>query len=128
MGWGGRGNANTYIYRADEVFIAHEDIGHGKTKDYSEDPGTDKALDGLFGGELDELGAAKGDAADVCKDIVGDDERCWQEEPNHSFEDVVHYEMCLDDNQVEGHVCPGELGELKAVVPLLKRADEEYEA
>lgn len=128
MGWGGGGNANTYIYRADEIFIAHEDIGHGKTENYSEDPGADKAFDGLFGGELDELGAAKCDATDVCKDIIGDDERCWQEEPNHSFEDVVHYEMCLDDNQVEGHVCPGELGELKAVVPLLKRADEEYEA
>lgn len=125
---GGGGSADTYIYRADEILVAHEDIGHGKTEDYSEDPGADKAFDGLFGGELDELCAAKCDAADVCKDVVGDDERGWQEEPNHAFEDVVHYEMCLDDNQVERHVCPGELGELEAVVSLLKRADEEYEA
>lgn len=72
--------------------------------------------------------ATKCDAADVGKDVVGDDEGGWQEEPNHAFEDVVHDEMGLEDNQVECHVCPGELGELKAVVTLLKRADEEYEA
>ena len=72
--------------------------------------------------------AAKCDAADVGEDVVGYDEGGWKEEPNHAFEDVVHYKMCLDDNKVEGHMCPGELGELKAVVTLLKRANEEYEA
>lgn len=126
---GGRGwDVNTYIYRADEVLVAHEDIGHGESEDNSEDPGADEAFDGLFGRELDELCAAKCDAADVGEDVVGDDERGWQKEPNHTFKDVVHNEMCLDDNQVEGHVSPGELGELKAVVTLLKRADEEYKA
>jgi hypothetical protein len=34
----------------------------------------------------------------------------------------------LHDNQVEGHVCPCELGKLESVVAGLERGDEEDEA
>lgn len=36
--------------------------------------------------------------------------------------------MSLDDNEVESHVCPCELGELELVVTLLEGADKEDEA
>lgn len=74
------------------------------------------------------MGAPKGDAADVGEDVVGDDQGSRQEEPDHAFEDAVHDEVCLDIDEVESHVGPGELGELEAIVPLLQRTDEENEA
>lgn len=67
-----RGNA--YVDWTDEIFVAHQDVGHGEAEDYGQDPGAHKAFDGLFGGELDQLRAAEGDAADVGEDIVGDDQ------------------------------------------------------
>jgi len=87
-----------------------------------------RTFDGLFRAELDELGAAKGNAADVGEYVVGDDQHDGQEEPDHSLEDVVHDEVRLYHDQVESHVCPGELRELELVVPLLQRANEEDES
>ena len=74
------------------------------------------------------MSAAECNATDVGKDVVGDDKGGGKEEPDHAFEDVVHYKMRLDDNKVERHMSPGELCELKAVVPLLERGDEKDEA
>ena len=112
---------------ADEVLVAHQDVGHEEAEDDGADPGADEALDGFLGGELDELGAAEGDAADVGEDVVGDDEADGEEEPDHAFEDVVHDEVGLNHDQVEGHVCPAELGELEAIVAFLQGANEEDE-
>ena len=36
--------------------------------------------------------------------------------------------MGLYHDQVESHVCPGELGELESIMAFLKRANEEHEA
>lgn len=116
------------IDRADEVFVSHEDICHEEAEDDGANPGADEAFDGFLGGQLDELGTAKGDAADVGEDVIGDDQADGEEEPDHAFEDVVHDEMGLYHDQVESHVCPAELGELEAVVALFKGADEEDEA
>ncbi len=116
------------VDRADEVFVAHEDVCHEEAEDDGADPGADEAFDGFFRGELDELGAAEGDAADVGEDVVCDDEADGEEEPDHAFEDVVHDEVGLHDYEVEGHVRPAELGELEAVVAFFERADEEDEA
>ena len=82
----------------------------------------------LLGADLDQLCASKSDTADVREDIVRDDQADRQEEPDHALEDVVHDEVRLHDNQVESHVSPSELSELKLVVTLLKRANEEHEA
>ena len=57
----------------DEVLVSHHEVREGIAEDDSEEPGSDKTLDGLFGRELDELGAAEGDAADVGEDVVCDD-------------------------------------------------------
>ena len=73
------------------------------------------------------MGTAKGDATDVGENIIGDDQGCWEEEPDHTLEDVVHDEMGLYDYEVEGHVRPGELGELEAVVAFFKGGDKENE-
>ena len=87
-----------------------------------------RTFDGLLGADLDQLCATESDTADVREDIVGDNQADRQEEPDHALEDVVHDEVRLHDNQVESHVSPGELGELKLVVTLLERTNEEDEA
>jgi hypothetical protein len=118
----------TYIDGTDKVLVSHEYVRHGEAEDDGQDPCADEAFDCFLGRELDELGAAEGDAADVGEDVIGDDEGDGQEEPDHAFEDVVHDKVGLYHDQVEGHVRPGELGELESVVALLQRADEEHEA
>lgn len=74
------------------------------------------------------MSATESDATDVGEDVVGDDKGDGKEEPNHAFEDVVHYKVCLDVDQVQGHMRPCKLGELEPVMPLLERTDEENEA
>lgn len=113
---------------ADEVLVLHEDAGQQEGPDEGAEPGAGETLDGLLGGQLDELGAAEGDAADVGEDVVGDDERGGEEEPDHALEDVVHGEVGLDDDEVQGHVRPGEVGELELEVAGAQVGDEEYEA
>jgi hypothetical protein len=39
---------HTYIYRADEIFIPHQDIGHPNAKEYSEHPSSNEPLHGLL--------------------------------------------------------------------------------
>lgn len=113
---------------ADEVLGAHQDVGqHGAPED-GHDPGADEALNRLLGGELDQLCLAEGDAAYVGEDVVADDERGGQEEPEHALEDIVHDEVGLDDDEVEGHVRPGKVGELELEVAGLEVGDEEDEA
>lgn len=114
-----------YIYWADEVLVPHQYVRHGKSEDDRTDPRSNETLNSLLRRKLDELGTTKGNATDVSEDIVGDNQGCWEEEPDHPLENVVHYEMGLYDDQVESHVCPGELGELEAVVAFLERANKE---
>ena len=66
----------------------------------------------------------EGDATDVREDVIGNDKGGGKKEPNHAFEDVIHYEMCLNVDEDESHVRPCELGELKAVMALLQGTDE----
>lgn len=122
------GMAQTYIDRADKVRVAAEQISHSEAEDDCKDPSAEETLDSLFGADLDELGAAKSDAADVGKDVVCNDQRGGQEEPDHALENVVHDKVGLDDNQVQGHVGPCKLGKLKLVVALLERHDKEDKA
>lgn len=120
IGGEGREEGNvTYVDGTDEVLVSHEYVRHGEAEDNGQDPCADEAFDCFLGRELDELGAAEGDTADVGEYVVGDDEGDGEEEPDHAFEDVVHDEVGLDHDQVEGHVRPGELGKLKSIVALL---------
>lgn len=115
------------VNRAGEVLVAHQDVGHEVAEDDGEDPRSDKSFDCLLRRNLDQLGPAKRDAADIGEDIVRDHKRCGQEEPNHAFEHIVHDEVRLDYDQIESHMSPGKLGELEPIVPLLQRANEEDE-
>jgi hypothetical protein len=85
-------------------------------------------FDGLLRADLDQLSAAECDTANVCEDVVGDDQADWQEEPDHALKDVVHDEVRLYDDEVESHVSPSELSKLELVVALLERTNEEDEA
>jgi len=116
------------VDRTDEVFVAHQDVGEAKTKDERADPSSHKAFDRLFRRQFDELCAAKGDATEVGKDVVGDDQGGRKEEPDHPLKHVVHHEMCLHHDQIQGHMRPRELGKLESVVPLFERTHEEDEA
>lgn len=116
------------IDRADEVLVAHQNIGHEVTKNNGANPCPKETLHGLLGGQLDELGASESDTADISEDIIRDNQRGRQEEPDHSLEDVVHHKVRLHDDQIQCHVGPGELGELEPVVTLLQRSHEENEA
>lgn len=135
------------VNRANEVLRSHEDVGEEEAQENGTDPCANKScelvsmyakiktskpllhtFDSFLGAELDQLCPAKSNSANVCKDIIDDDQADGQEEPDHAFEDVVHDEMCLDHNQVEGHMSPGILCELEFVVAFLQRANEEYEA
>lgn len=118
----------TYSDRADEVARASENVGKNDAKENGHDPSAHEALNRLLRRDLDELSPAKGDAADIGPDIVGDDERGGQEEPNKPFKDVVHDEVRLHDDEVKRHMRPGELRELELVVASLEGRDKENEA
>lgn len=92
------------------------------------DPGAQETLHRLLRGQLNQLGAAKSDAADVGEDVVGDDEGGGEEEPDQAIEDVVHNKVRLADDQEQCHVRPDELGELELEVAALEGANEEDEA
>lgn len=118
----------TYIYRADEVFVPHEYISHAEAEDDGANPCPDESLHSLFGGQLDELRTAESNPTDVGENVVRDDQGGWKEKPDHALEDVVHDKVGLDDYKVERHMSPSELGELEAIVALLKGANEEDKA
>ena len=116
------------INRADEVIIPHQQIRHSHSKHDREDPCSNETLNGLLWRQLNKLGTTECNSTEVGENVVTDYQRDGQEEPNHAFEDVVHYEVGLHDDEIQGHVCPGELGELEAVVTGLEGGDKEDEA
>lgn len=116
------------IDRADEVLGSHHDVGKKHAKNNRHDPSSNETLDRLLWGKLDQLGATKSNAANVGKNIVGDDQSGRQEKPNHALKNVVHDEMSLHYNKVEGHVGPGKVGELELVVAGLQRSNKKDEA
>lgn len=118
----------THIDGANKVFGAHQNVNQQEGEQDGHDPSTDESFNSLLGRELDELRAAKHNTTDVGKNVVGNDESRRQEEPNHSFKDVVHDEMGLYHNKVQGHVSPSEVGELEFIVAGLERGDEEDES
>lgn len=118
----------THIDGANKVFGAHQNVDKQEGEQDGHDPSTDKSFDSLLWRELDELCATKHDTADVGKYVVGNDQSRWQEEPNHSFKNVVHDEMGLYNNKVQGHVSPSKVSELEFIVAGLKRGDEEDES
>ena len=113
---------------ADEVLVPHQDVGHEVSENNGADPGTKETFNGLLRGQLDQLGASKGDTADVGEDIIRNDKRGREEEPDHALEDIVHHKVRLNHDDKQGHVRPSPLSELESVVALLQRSDEENES
>ena len=89
---------------------------------------SERTFNGLLRAQLNKLCPPKRNPADIREDIVRDDQHDRQEEPDHALEDVVHDEVGLYDDEVQGHVRPGELRELEAVVAVFERGYEEDEA
>ena len=65
--------------------------------------------------------------ADICHDIVADDQRSRHEEPDEALEDVVDDEVARNDDEQQADVDPAEQGELLAEVLLLEVANETNE-
>ena len=61
----------SYIYRTNEILVAHQNVGESNTKDDSKDPSSNKALYRFLGRQLDELRTSKHNPADIGKYIVG---------------------------------------------------------
>lgn len=59
--------------RANEIVGAEQAPGETEADDHGRKPSANETFDRLLGREFDELSAAKGDAANVGKDIIGDD-------------------------------------------------------
>ena len=110
---------SSYIDWTYKVFVPHQNVSHADSKDDGENPSSNKSFHGLLWREFYELCTAKCDATNISKDIVANDQGDRQEEPNHSFKDIIHDKVGLYHNQVEGHVSPSKLSELETVVASL---------
>jgi hypothetical protein len=114
----------SYLDGADEILVSHQKIRHDHSKENGTNPGPNETLNRLFRRNLDELSAAKSDAADVGENVVCDNQGYGKEEPDHALKNVVHDKVGLHDHEVEGHVGPSKLGKLELVVALFERGDE----
>jgi hypothetical protein len=108
-----------YIDWTYEVFVPHQNIGHTNSKDNGKNPSSYKTFHRLLRREFYELCTAKCNATNVCKDIIANDQGDGQEEPDHSFKDIVHDKVRLNDNEVQSHMRPRELSELETVMTCL---------
>lgn len=94
---------------ADHVWISQEQRRKEHAKDDGHDPATNKSLNSFLGRQLDKRSLAPEEAENVRPDIVGNDERDGQEEPDQTLKDIVDNEVTLADNQQERHMGPCKL-------------------
>jgi hypothetical protein len=109
----------SYIDWAYKIFVPHQNVGHADSKYDGENPSANKSFHGLLWREFDELCTAECDATNIGKDIIANDQGDGQEEPNHSFKDIIHDKVGLNHNKVKSHVCPCKLSKLESIVPRL---------
>ena len=76
---------------------------------------------------LDEFGSAEEEAEHVGHDVVGDDARDGEEEPDHAGEQVAHYHVRLRHYDEQDQVREAEHRELAEVRALSQRQDERHE-
>lgn len=95
--------------RAKEVFEAQENVGQKDAKDGRHHPGPDKPLNCFLRRELDELGPAKGNAADIGEDVIRNNQSGGEEEPDETFKHIVHDEVGLANDEKQCYVSPSEL-------------------
>ena len=84
------------MYGTDHVIEARKIRAKKETKNDGAEEGANETLQGLFWGEFDKWGAADGDAPDISKDIVADNERCRNPEPYEAFENIIHDKVTDD--------------------------------
>jgi hypothetical protein len=73
------------------------------------------------------LGFTKCNTTKVRKDIVGDNQSTWQEEPEDPGQDIVNNQVGLEHHNQKGHMGDTQLGKLELVVSFFQRQDEEDE-
>ncbi len=62
---------------------------------------------------------------DIGHDVIANDETDGENKPKETFNDVVHNEMRLANDQEQGHVRPAKLRELELVHAFLEVQDEQ---
>lgn len=83
------------VDRTNPVLVSHEKVGESVTDNDGANPSSHKTLHSLLGRKFDQLCLSECDTADVCKNVVYDDQRRRHKHPNHAFKNVVHNEMAL---------------------------------
>lgn len=107
-----QGVSKCQLTTSHQVVEALEEGSPSIREEHGDDESADKALHRLLGTEADKRRLAKHHSADVCENVVADDQARRHVEPNQAFEDVVHEEMAADDDEEERHVDPAEETEL----------------
>lgn len=127
-----------------DIAVGVPGVTHEVGKDHRDKKGADETLDRLLRAELDELVTTEQHAAHVGCDVVDDDERDRDPEPDHALakkkasgrrsgergapetylEDVVHDKVARDDDEEEGHVDPAKQAELATQAVAVQGRDE----
>lgn len=115
------------LYRAGHILPSHKQGTPDNAKEHGTEEGTDETLYSFFRGKLDERCATKGNTPDISKDVVTDDQRGRNPEPDETLENIVYDEVARDNDKHKTHVDPTEESELPSKVALLQRHDESNE-
>jgi hypothetical protein len=119
---GGYGN------RTDHVLVLGEDIGYSTANDNCTNPSSNEPLDSLFGRKTDKRGFSPNHAANICKDIICNDETDRKKEPNQPLENRVDDEMSLENDEKKSHMRPTELRELIGIRPRRQRHHKKHKS
>jgi hypothetical protein len=115
------------------------------TKQHSAEESPNEAFKRLLWGKLNKWGTTDGDPPDIGKNIVANDEGCWNPKPDEAFEDIIHNEVTesgvltkitdvkcgivpRNHNEKQTHMNPAKEAKLLLKISLLKRHDKAHEA
>ena len=116
------------LERTHELAVVAEYGGQHEAEYDGGEGAADEALPGLLGRQLDQPGASKKKAEHVGHDVIADDERDGQQEPDEALEHVLDHEIRLGHDEQKGQVRVAEQRELLEIVGLLQREHEGDEA
>jgi hypothetical protein len=97
---------------------------YSEREEESTEEGTHETFNRLFRRELDQRCSTKHLSTDIRHDVVANNQRGRDKEPNHSLEDTVDDKVARDDNEEKTNVDPAEKGELLSQVLSLQVGDE----
>jgi len=92
----GEGVRREILNWADHEVVTHEESSPGYGEDHGNEESSNETFDSLLRTQLDELVSTEEHTADVSSDIVHNDQRSGEPEPDHTLKDIVDDEMTAD--------------------------------